>query len=101
MKITEDDIHVIHDISVGKNCGFQYNVKFLSLEGADIVWTKEQAEQLKSKILQSLRLLELVEDRINENINHPHYGEYHDKANICLRCSVLELQSLLDESKSP
>jgi len=51
------------------------------------------------RFVQALKLLELVEERIRKNREHKHYEESHDEKSICLRCSVLELQSLLDVSK--
>ena len=58
IKITEDDIHVILDETVGENDGYKYNVKFLSLEGYDICWKKEQAEQLKKQIIKEHEIVE-------------------------------------------
>ena len=42
--LTEEDIYIIPDDE-------GYNVKFMSLEGYDVVWTKEEAEELKLQIL--------------------------------------------------
>ena len=59
----------------------------------------EEAQNKLKQIKQALKLLELVEERIRKNRGHKHYEESHDEKSICLRCSVLELQSLLEESK--
>ncbi len=47
--LTDEDIYVIkHESEPHPYC---WHVKFLSLEGYDICWKKEQAEQLKKQIL--------------------------------------------------
>ena len=48
IKITDDDIHLLYLSDNSDNC----IVKFASLEGNDIEWTKAEAEQLKHQILQ-------------------------------------------------
>lgn len=50
--IIEEEICIVpdNDNPTG-NCGYNYNVKFISLDGYDICWTKEQAEALKQQIL--------------------------------------------------
>jgi len=101
MKLREDDIYVIHDASVGENDGYQYNVKFLSLEGEDIVWQKSQAEQLKQQILENQRLRELVEKRIEVCKNNKEEisvkDNWKDFCNQNLEKNIL--QSLLDKAK--
>ncbi len=44
IKLTADDIHVINHYG-------DYKVKFRSLEGVDILWTIEEAQQLKKQII--------------------------------------------------
>ena len=47
----------------------------------------------------ALKLQELVKEKIKINKKHKNYEESHDEKSICLRCSVLELQSLVDKSE--
>jgi hypothetical protein len=56
MKLTEDDIYLVSD---GEG---EYYVKFMSLEGYDIVWTKEQAQQLRQQILDNQKIVEHIRD---------------------------------------
>jgi len=60
IKLTEEDLHVIHDED-GAGNGYEFNVKFLSLEGHDICWKKEQAEQLKAQILEDQEKAEMYD----------------------------------------
>lgn len=50
IKLQNDEICVVQSKESGENCGYKWNVKFLSLEGYDICWKKEQAEQFKKQL---------------------------------------------------
>lgn len=63
--ILDEDIHIIENKDVGDNLGYRFMIKFLSLEGEDICWKKEQAEQLKQEFLYNQAKLQKVWDIIN------------------------------------
>jgi len=56
IKLTDDDIQIIKvkkttdELKMFHDNDF-YHVRFLSLEGHEIWWSKEEAEQLKQQIL--------------------------------------------------
>ena len=59
--LTDDDVQVVSDQEqVG-----DYNVKFLSLEGYDIVWSKEKAEQLKLQILNNQTIVKALHEKLS------------------------------------
>ena len=65
MKLTDEDIQVVLDEEYPtENCGFNYNVKFLSLEGYDICWTKQEAEAVKQQILENAEIVKRLKDEI-------------------------------------
>ena len=61
IKLTAVDIAVVIDKNVGFNENYQWNVKFLSLEGNDIVWRQQGALQLKQQILDNQEKAEKLE----------------------------------------
>jgi len=68
-KLTEDDIGIGH-VQDG------FNVRFVSLEGEDIVWTEKQANELKKQILSNQekaekydRLMKANSEVVQQNIS--------------------------------
>ncbi len=59
----------------------------------------EAIRKADKHIISALKLQELVKERIRTDRGHKHYEDSHDVGSICLRCSVLVLQSLVDESE--
>jgi len=62
IKLTEEDIHLLYLSDNSDNC----IIKFASLEGYDIEWTKRQAEQLKQQILQNQAIVEKIKEWYEE-----------------------------------
>jgi len=53
INLTEEDIDIIHGMDSDSDC----RVRFTSLEGDEIIWTHEQATQLKGQLLEDHEIM--------------------------------------------
>ncbi len=53
INLTEEDIDIIHRMDNDNDC----IVRFTSLEGNEIIWTPEQATQLKAQLLEDHEIM--------------------------------------------